>query len=154
LHYCQVGKRWDEAFDDRDEHATGEEIAPQRYLSGEFTVNWGEHQDEFHQKKLLEIHQWLRERGENPEDKKLSLGFIYLGQFNRLRNFGELSLEDIHELLAQHSDVAEIKIILPEETVSAHFPYSDLDENYQGLKLAAIKKTDEQKTLMRYFSLP
>ncbi|MBY0518590.1 MAG: hypothetical protein K2P81_16895 [Bacteriovoracaceae bacterium] len=121
LHYCQVGKRYDEAFEDRDQVASSEEICGLRYYSGEFNIYWGLSHDDYYSQRLKAIKDWIASIGKDPNDKKLSLGFIHLGEFNRQKNFGNASLKEIHDLISAHADIYSVKIIdQKSETIASH----------------------------------
>lgn len=151
LHYCQVGKRWDEAYDDRDQLAQGEEIVGLRYYSGEFNVQWGEHQAANFDEKLKLIHEWISSKGVDPNNKKLSLGFLYIGEFNRKKNFGDSSIKSIHELIFNHADIDEIKVIDERETLSCRYPYSELSPDYEGLLVREKQKFKQRMIINLLF---
>jgi len=142
-----VGKRWDEAYEDRDQLAQGEEIVGLRYYSGEFNVQWGEHQESKFDERIKLIREWIRTKGVDPSDKKLSLGFLYIGEFNRKKNFGDSSIKSIHELIFKHADIEEIKVVDLGETLSCKYPYSELDPEYEEL-LVREKQKFKQKTII------
>ncbi len=142
LHYCQVGKRWDEAFDDRDNVASSEEISGLRYYSGEFNVVWGTPDPEWFKKRKEEIHNWLISIGKDPNDKRLSLGYIHVGRFDREQNFGDRKLSEIHDVLAIHSDISKISVIDENgaAVVQAEYPITNLDDEYDFEHKLALKK--------------
>lgn len=142
MHYCQVGKRWDEAFEDRDKVASSEEISGLRYYSGEFDVFWGLGSDKFYEDREMEIKNWLRSIGKDPEDKKLSLGWLQVGEFNREKNFGDKRPSEIHRLISRHSDVEAIRLVEADGTETiAHYPYCELDEDYENVQTKVIGDT-------------
>jgi hypothetical protein len=141
VHYCQVGKRYDEAYEDRDKDATNEELSGLQYYTGEFDTFWGFANEDYYSQKLIEIKKWVKTIGKDPEDKKLSIGFLYIGEFNREKNFPHMKLSEIHDRISNYSDIYEVKILAPgKETLSCIYEYSDLDSNYSDVQIEYISR--------------
>lgn len=87
LHYSQLGKTFEEAFNDKDEYIDEENISGLRYYTGEFDIHFGE-TGEYNQTEnyIKELHNWLVERGINPDNKSLALGEIKVAELKRPKN--------------------------------------------------------------------
>jgi hypothetical protein len=84
LHYSQLGKTFEEAFNDKDEYIDEENISGLRYYTGEFDIHFGETGDRDQTNEYIkELHNWLKERGINPDNKSLALGEIKVAELDK-----------------------------------------------------------------------
>lgn len=75
IHYSQLGKTFQEAFFDQDDIVQDENINGHRYFTGEFDLYLGPSTHPNYLKRhTQELHDWLREKGLDPNDKRLCLG--------------------------------------------------------------------------------
>lgn len=148
LHYCQVGKTWYETFCHQDEHVHDENISGTRYVSGEFNVNFGQTNPSVWKKKEPKFHDWLRSKGKDPNDKKLSLGWLHVGEIEREKNFGSIGIQEIHKLLGRYLDLYAIRVHDEKGIESCEYDYSPLDEDYERMQAQlmapGMKVLDEQ----------
>jgi hypothetical protein len=119
MHWTQIGKTYFEVW--RDEGAPKldkticEAITNLEYYSGEFDVEWGKdvtlsNNYPWHKLQQEKFTQWLIANNLNPNDPKLSLGYLPLGQVDLLRSFGTTDKFAIWNKLSTHLDIYSIKI--------------------------------------------
>ena len=141
LHWSQVGKTHIEVFRDEDgkdiDQATCSTINALRYYSGCFDVEWGkdvQESDEYatwHMEEQKEFHTWLRRNGFDPDDPKLSLGFIKLAQCNLKRSFGSDDPQVVWSILSNYQDVYQIEI----DGVVGTFDYTWSQPGYKQMQI-------------------
>ena len=140
----ETGKTLFEVF--RDEGAPEltdtvcEAITELRYYSGEFDVEWG--QDvvlngtrPWHTKQINEFTEWLIKNGRDPQDPKLSLGYLPMGQITLKESFGTTHPETIWQILGTHLDIYKIEV----DGVSNTFEYCWTDLDYKQQQINMMK---------------
>ena len=144
MHWTQIGKTLFEVF--RDEGAPElidtvcEAITELKYYSGEFDVEWGNDvvlggPHPWHNEQQKEFNEWLIKNNRNPEDTKLSLGYLPLGQIELQKSFGTENYNEIWKILENHLDVYKIIVDDVEQT----FNYCWTDRNYRQLQIDIMK---------------
>ena len=117
MHWTQIGKTLLEVF--RDERApdlddaTCEAITHLRYYSGEFDIEWAKdvtRENKWHADEQLVFENWLLKHGYDPNDPKLSLGYLHLGHVDLERSFGTTDMFEIWQKLGNHLDIASIEV--------------------------------------------
>ena len=144
MHWTQIGKTLFEVF--RDEHAPEltdtvcEAITELRYYSGEFDVEWGNDvvrhgEHPWHDKEQSDFEEWLVKNNRNPQDTKLSLGYLPLGQIDLLGSFGTTDYKAIWDILGGHLDIAGIEV----DGVVGQFDYCWSDPGYKQQQINMMK---------------
>jgi len=142
MHWTQIGKTLFEVW--RDEHApkldttTCEAITHLQYYSGEFDVEWGNDvtdggQHPWHSKELQEFKQWLLDNRLDPQDPKLSLGYLPVGKIDT-SVLGNDPIA-IRSKLSRYLDIYKIEI---EDTVGI-FDYCWTDIDYKQTQIGRMK---------------
>ena len=140
MHYCQIGKTHWEAYQHGDHHVFDENISGLRYYTGEFNVFWGNGGGpEYWERVRPDFQRWLVHKGKDPLDKKLALGWLYLGEVNRTENFGRSSIPEIHRLMGKYLDLFKVVIRDDQETISREFDCCVFDENYDSQQLDLMR---------------
>ncbi len=152
LHWSQVGKTLYEVF--RDEHAPKmtdalcSEINHQKYYSGEFDIEWGRtitEEDEFKKEEMQSYRAWLQDNGFDWNDKKLSLGYIKLGQVDMEKSFGDSSFLQVYDLMKNNLNINKIYTSI--ENVSCEYPYTLDNDGWKQIQLEGLKKGYESRSL-------
>lgn len=144
MHWCQIGKTYFEVW--RDEKAPKltdtvcQAITDLRYYSGEFDIEWGNNvvypgEHPWHNKEQEEFGNWLIENNLDPKDKKLSLGYLPIGQVDLVKSFGTADYKTIWQILENHLDIYKIEI----DNVSQCYPYCWSDANYKNLQIDVMR---------------
>jgi hypothetical protein len=144
MHWTQIGKTLFEVF--RDEGATKltdtvcEAITHLQYYSGEFDVEWGNDvvygkNHHWHNKLMDDFRQWLIDNNFNPDDLKLSLGHLNLGQVELQKSFGTTDEIQIRNILSDYLDIFKIEV----DGVSNTFNYCWTDLNYKQMQIDMMK---------------
>jgi hypothetical protein len=151
MHWTQIGKTLFEVF--RDEHAPEladtvcEAITHLQYYSGEFDIEWGRsvtfnsdcpwHDDE---QKLF--RKWLQQNKLDPQDPKLSLGYLPIGQVDLLGSFGTEKASEIWPILGQYLDIYRIEV----DGVSQVYDYCWTDADYQQQQIQQLQPGYDYQT--------
>jgi hypothetical protein len=77
LHYAQTGKTWYEAYLDSDSVVEASGISEHRVISGEFNCYFG---TGYELPMNNDFTKWLEDKGVNPEDEQLALGYAPVGK--------------------------------------------------------------------------
>ena len=144
MHWAQIGKTLMEVF--RDEGAPEltdtvcEAITSLEYYSGEFDVEWAKdvpraNKYPWIEKLVNEFTAWLVENGLDPQDPKLSLGYLPLGHIDLNRSFGTENMFDIWEQLSQHLDIYSIEV----DGIKNAFKYCWTDEDYKQQQIDMMR---------------
>jgi len=144
MHWAQIGKTLMEVF--RDEGAPEltdtvcEAINSLEYYSGEFDVEWAKdvtraNKYPWIENLVKEFTAWLVENGLDPQDPKLSLGYLPLGHVDLLRSFGTTDMFSIWDQLSQHLDVYSIEV----DGVKNMFEYCWTDEDYKQQQIDMMR---------------
>jgi len=125
LHYSQLGKTHEEAFNDDDQIVGGENIQGLRYYSGEFDVYLGEdsHQD-YQVGYERDFKNWISKQGLEPNNSELRLGEIKVASLTPRKNQKDWSRGDFQEAIAKRDSLTHIRLKEGLKSWQAHFPYS------------------------------
>lgn len=144
MHWAQIGKTLFEVW--RDEGAPKldktvcEAITELEYYSGEFDVEWGQdvtraNKHPWHEKQQEDFRNWLIGNGMDPNDPKLSLGYLPIGQIDLERSFGTTDMFDIWDQLSTHLDIYSIEV----DGVKNVFPYCWSDTDYKQQQINMMR---------------
>ena len=136
LHWAQIGKTHIEVFRDEDGADVNDVICSAinslKYYTGEFDIEWGpdvtEKKSPWHMKEQQEFFTWLQRNGFDPNDPKLALGFIKIGQCNLKKSFGTDNPQQIWSILSKHLDVYKVSIDGVENTFDYVWSQSDFKQ--------------------------
>lgn len=145
MHWAQIGKTLFEVW--RDEGAPQltdtvcEAITHLEYYSGEFDIEWARDVTAnsgfpWHDQEQQEFRKWLISNGLDPNNTKLSLGYLPLGHVDLVRSFGTDNMFTIWELLSSHLDIYSIEV----EGVRSVFDYcwSDSDNKQRQIDMMRL----------------
>ena len=143
LHWAQIGKTQFEVFRDEDgkdiDAATCSAINSLKFYSGEFDVEWGrdinERNHEWHCKEQKLFREWLVRNGMDPNDPKLSLGYIKIAQVNLMKSFGTMNFFEIIKKLSSYLDIYQIKT----ESFTGTYDYVWSDANYKQMQIDFLR---------------
>ena len=144
MHWAQIGKTLMEVF--RDEGAPEltetvcEAITNLEYYSGEFDIEWAKdvtraNKYPWVEKLVKEFTAWLVENGLDPQDPKLSLGYLPLGHIDLLRSFGTTDMFSIWDQLSTHLDIYSIEV----DGVKNMFEYCWTDKDYKQQQIDMMR---------------
>jgi len=144
MHWAQIGKTLFEVW--RDENApilsktTCEAITHLEYYSGEFDIEWGkdvtkDNNYPWHEKEQQEFQNWLISNGLDPNDPKLSLGYLPLGYVDLVNSFGTTDMFEIWDKLSFHLDIYKIEV----DGVANTFDYCWTDVNYKQQQIEMMR---------------
>jgi len=144
MHWAQIGKTLMEVF--RDEGAPEltdtvcEAITNLEYYSGEFDVEWAKdvtraNKYPWIEKLVGEFTAWLVENGLDPQDPKLSLGYLPLGHVDLDRSFGTTDMFSIWDQLSTHLDIYSIEV----DGVKNTFDYCWTDKDYKQQQIDMMR---------------
>jgi hypothetical protein len=144
MHWAQIGKTLMEVF--RDEGAPEltdtvcEAINSLEYYSGEFDIEWGKDVTmaanlPWHTIQQREFAQWLVDNGLDPQDPKLSLGYLPIGEVDLERSFGTDDMYEIWSMLSTHLDIYKIAV----DDISRTFEYCWTDADYKQRQIDMMR---------------
>ncbi len=145
MHWAQIGKTLFEVF--RDEAAPEltdtvcEAITHLEYYSGEFDIEWAadmvynDPTTPWHTEEQNKFHKWLINNNLDPNDPKLSLGYLPIGQVDLMKSFNTTDKFQIWSLLEKHLDIYKIEV----DGISNAFDYSWTDHNYKQMQIDMMK---------------
>lgn len=144
MHWTQIGKTLFEVF--RDEGApeltatTCEAITELKYYSGEFDIEWGNDVvrhggHPWHDKEQSHFEEWLINNGRDPQDPRLSLGYLPVGQVELRQSFGTAKHDQVWDILSTHLDIYRIEV----DGVSQTFDYCWSEANYKQQQIDRMK---------------
>lgn len=144
MHWAQIGKTVFEVF--RDEHAPDlnntvcDAINSLHYYSGEFDIEWGNDivyggPFPWHNDEQDRFTTWLIKNGLDPNDKKLSLGYLPIGEVDLQQSFGTSESSAIWDILSQHLDIVKIEV----DDVNNVFDYCWSDSQYKKMQIDMMK---------------
>ena len=143
MHWAQIGKTHKEVFDDEDGKPVDDvicsAITPLRYYSGEFDVTFARDTKETpeHDEDMQVYYDWLDENGFDRTDKKLSLGYLKIGQVNT----NGYDPEMIWSIISKHLDIYQIKIITDGlVTASNTFDYCWSDNDFEQKQIERLSR--------------
>ena len=142
MHWTQIGKTLFEVFRDENapvlDGATCEAITHLEYYSGEFDIEWGRDvvrggAQPWHDSEQDRFQTWLAANNLDPEDPKLSLGYLPVAQVDLVRSFGTDNPEAVWQQLETHLDIYKITV----DGVEATYDYcwSDPDHAQQQIDM-------------------
>lgn len=113
-HYGLVGKTWWEVYLDQDEEIFEDAIRPMDVITGEFDIFWGQYS--LDKKGREDFYKFLRSKGQDPNNKRLALGYLPIAKFIR-----ELDLTNVEykRLLAQKTKIQEIRLLNNHDLVAS-----------------------------------
>jgi hypothetical protein len=144
MHWTQIGKTLFEVFcDEGAPELTAtvcEAITELKYYSGEFDVEWGNDvvygkNRQWHNKLIDEFKQWLINNNFDPNDLKLSLGYLSLGNVELQKSFGTTDEIQIRNILSNYLDIFKIEV----DGVSNTFNYCWTDLNYKQMQIDMMR---------------
>ena len=144
MHWAQIGKTLFEVWRDEDApeltEAVCSAITHLEHYSGEFDIEWGNdvvysdkcpwHVDEQNQFKA-----WLIKNNLDPENSKLSLGYLPIGQVDLLGSFGTTNYQKIWKVLGNYLDIYRVEV----DGVSAQYDYCWSDDNYKQQQIDRMR---------------
>jgi len=144
MHWTQIGKTLFEVF--RDENAPEltdtvcEAITELQYYSGEFDIEWANDvvlggENSWHNEEQERFKRWLKSNGRDPQDSKLSLGYLAIGQVDLQRSFETTEYQKIWDILSNHLDIYSIEI----DGIKNIFDYCWSDSNYKQMQIDIMK---------------
>jgi hypothetical protein len=144
MHWAQIGKTYFEVW--RDEGAPKldstvcEAITNLECYSGEFDVEWGkdvtlEIGHPWHNKEQQQFKDWLIANNLDPNDAKLSLGYLPLGHIDLDRSFGTTDEFAIWEQLSSHLDIYSIDV----DGIKHTFEYCWTDADYKQQQIDMMR---------------
>lgn len=144
MHWTQIGKTLFEVF--RDEGApvldstVCEAITHLEYYSGEFDIEWAkdvtlEMGYPWHNKEQQEFKDWLVANGLDPQDPKLSLGYLPVGYVDLEGSFGTSNMQEIWDQLSTHLDIVSIETANVKNT----FNYCWTDSDYKEQQIESMR---------------
>jgi hypothetical protein len=145
MHWAQIGKTLFEVFRDEDApeltDTVCEAITHLEYYSGEFDIEWaadmvyGDPMTPWHTEQQDKFKTWLNSNGLDPQDTKLSLGYLPVAQVDLIRSFGTDDKFAIWDKLSKYLDIYKIEI----NGISAVFDYCWSDANYKQMQIDMMK---------------
>ena len=140
MHWTQIGKTLFEVF--RDEHAPEltdtvcEAITHLHYYSGEFDIEWGndvvlDGAQPWHTAEQQRFHNWLTKNNLNPQDPKLSLGYLPLGRVV----LGDVDTIEFRSKLSRYLDIYKIKV----DDIGNTYEYCWADADYKQQQIDKMK---------------
>lgn len=144
MHWAQIGKTLFEVWQDEGApkltNTVCEAITALEYYSGEFDIEWArdvtlEMGYPWHNKAQQEFKDWLIANGLDPNDSKLSLGYLPLGQVDLLSSFGTTNITEVWDILSKYLDIYRIEI----DGISCTYEYGWSDENYKQMQIDMMR---------------
>ena len=140
-----VGKHYWEVFCDegRDiNDLVSTTMRGQTEAAGDFDIEWGRNPTEFawRQQQLQEFRTWLERNGFDPDDPELTIGHPRIGQVDLERSFGTQDHAHIIAVLANYTDVVEVR----SSDARAEYPYHWSDNDYQQRQIQEIAQRRKQ----------
>ena len=144
MHWTQIGKTLFEVW--RDEGAPEltdtvcEAITHLEYYSGEFDIEWAkdvtlEGNFPWHVKEQTDFREWLIKNNLNPDDPKLSLGYLPIGKVDLQKSFGTTDMPTIWDMLSDHLDIYSIEV----DGITNTFDYCWTNDNYKKIQIDMMK---------------
>jgi hypothetical protein len=147
LKYAQLGKTHLEVFVDQDQEIHSSNISGLRYLTGEFTVDWGQRVEGTELDGFRDdLHRFLRARGFDPSDSTLGIGRYQVAQLVP-DQFPGMSLPEIQRKIGRHSNIRAIAVHDQDGITLREFPYRWSDPDYEKLYDSALRKIRIPETL-------
>lgn len=144
MHWTQIGKTYFEVWRDEGapslDHTICEAITELEYYSGEFDIEWAKSVTSADKYPWHEIEQshfktWLINNGFDPQDPKLSLGYLPIGKVDLKRSFGTEDMYEIWDQLSDYLDIYSIEV----DGVKNTFDYCWTNDNYKKMQIDMMK---------------
>lgn len=100
LYYSQLGKRHIEAYNDQDDCINDENISGYKFITGEFVICYRKIRNQ-----PAGFFTWLREKGFDPSDKTLGLGYPVVAKLDNIND-----REQIERELRKRDDLYSISL--------------------------------------------
>ncbi|MBK7892075.1 MAG: hypothetical protein IPJ84_14915 [Bdellovibrionales bacterium] len=111
LLYCQLGKQVMDAWVESDTFVSKENIRPLHHYSSMFELYLRPGLSEEQQAERYRLMRpWLIEKGYDPDDPKLALGWIVLARWDQTGASGQMTQQEIVAALARRKHIAAICI--------------------------------------------
>lgn len=157
MHWTQIGKTLFEVW--RDEHApkltvgddptdismntsaTCDAINSLKFYSGEFDVEWGNdvtyNKEKYwwHVDEIDQFYAWLESNRIDYTNKKLSLGYLPIGEVELEESFGTTDSFEIWGQLSSHLDIFKIEV----DGISHMFDYCWSDSDYKQQQIDSMR---------------
>ena len=144
MHWTQIGKTLFEVF--RDENSPDldstqcEVINSLKYYSGEFDIEWGNNitsglKLQWHNNEQEQFRIWLEKNNLDPNDKRLSLGYLQIGSVELQSSFRSTDPIEIRNILSNYLDIVTIEV----DGISNTFDYCWTDSNYKQQQINMMK---------------
>lgn len=144
MHWTQIGKTLMEVFQDEGApeltETVCEAITALEYYSGEFDIEWAKdvtraNKYPWVEKLATEFTAWLVKNGLDPQDPKLSLGYLPLGHVDLTASFGTTDMFSIWDQLSTHLDIYSIEV----DGVKQVYDYCWTDPDYKQQQINKLK---------------
>jgi hypothetical protein len=146
MHWTQIGKTLFEVFRDEDApkltDTVCEAINGLQYYSGEFDVEWAasiyyNNQGKFpwHIEEQDRFRSWLIDNNLDPQDPKLSLGYLPVGKIDLQGSFGTTDQQKIWDILSRYLDIYSIEV----DGIINTFNYGWNDPDYKQQQIAIMR---------------
>ena len=144
MHWTQIGKTLFEVWRDEDtpnlDNTVCDAITHLQCYSGEFDVEWGKDvisdgSCPWHDDEQLKFKQWLINNNLDPNDPKLSLGYLPIGEIDLITSFSTTKQEIIWSKLSNYLDVYSIEV----DGVKNTFDYCWTDSDHKQRQIDMMK---------------
>jgi len=133
LHYAQTGKTWYEAYCDGDEIVPTENITEHRTITGEFSCHIGK---PFNFIVDDGFKKYITDRGRDPEDPSLAIGYCPIGQINSVNGIPIDDYEACQKVLEEYDDFYAIEY----NGIRKEYDYRADDKTYYD-KIVGVMNT-------------
>lgn len=144
MHWTQIGKTLFEVWRDEDtpnlDNTVCDAITHLQCYSGEFDVEWGKDvisdgSCPWHDDEQSKFKQWLINNNLDPNDPKLSLGYLPIGEIDLNASFGTTKQEIIWSKLSNYLDVYSIEV----DGVKNTFDYCWTDSDHKQRQIDMMR---------------
>ncbi|MBX3032736.1 MAG: hypothetical protein KF865_02350 [Bdellovibrionaceae bacterium] len=109
LHYAQIGKPHLDAFHSQDEIIDMSSVNGLRYLTAEFDISFRDADRREVDSWMPRFRAWMREKGLDPDDRRLAIGFARIASFDRSHFPAQSNLE-IMRFLHGFDDLVGVRL--------------------------------------------
>jgi hypothetical protein len=142
MHWTQIGKTLFEVWHDEGapklDSTVCDAITELEYYSGEFDVEWSRDVTrgmKWHDDEQLLFQNWLLANNLDPNDPKLSLGYLSLGHIDLERSFGTKNIEEIWRQVETRLDIYSIEV----DGIKNIFNYCWTDADYKQTQIDMMR---------------
>ena len=144
MHWTQIGKTLFEVWRDEDtpdlDNTVCDAITHLQCYSGEFDIEWGKDvigdgSCPWHDDEQLKFKQWLINNSLDPNDPKLSLGYLPIGEIDLITSFDTTKQEIIWSKLSNYLDVYSIEV----DGVKNTFDYCWTDSDHKQRQIDMMR---------------